>query len=457
MQYDITVIGGGPGGYVAAIKAAQYGKRVCLIEREHLGGVCLNVGCIPTKTLIQTAHVLQTVRDAEKFAVDGVEADRVRPDMTKLQARRRSVVRRLTGGVGALLKKNGVTVVMGTAAFQDRNTVLVDGKPITSETFIVATGSRSFTPRAIAVAEGAGVMTSTEALELDKLPQRLGIIGGGVIGIEFAYLYSALGAQVVVVEAMEQILPMLDETLAALARKRLEGQGVTFHTGASVSEIAAGRITYREKGTVHQETVDAVLMAVGRVPNTDGLGLEKLGVKLERGALVTDDYLRTNVPNIYAIGDVNAHSMLAHTASREAVAAVEHICTGRAEPVRYDAIPSCIYMQPELAAVGLTEKQAREKGLDIQVGLFPLISNGKAMVEDETDGAVKVITDRRTGEIYGVHIMAPHATDMIAELVAAIQLEATADVMTHIIHPHPTISESIPEAFGAALGKAVHL
>lgn len=457
MQYDITVIGGGPGGYVAAIKAAQYGKRVCLIEREYLGGVCLNVGCIPTKTLIQTAHVLQTVQTAARFAVEGVEADRVHVDMSKLQDRRRSIVRRLTGGVGSLLKKNGVTVMMGTARFQDRNTVLVNGTPITSETFIIATGSRSSTPKAITAAQEASVMTSTEALELEQVPQRLGIIGGGVIGIEFAYLYSALGAKVVVVEAMEQILPMLDETLAQLARKRLEKQGVTFHTGALVSEIAAGHITYRENGTVRQEMVDAVLMAVGRVPNTDGLGLETLDMKLERGAIVTDGQLRTNVPNIYAIGDVNAHSMLAHTASREALAAVEHICTGCAEPICYDAIPSCIYMQPELAAVGLTEKQAREKGLDIQVGLFPLLSNGKAMVEDETDGAVKVITDQRTGEIYGVHIMAPHATDMIAELVAAIQLEATAEVMTHIVHSHPTISESIPEAFGAALGKAVHL
>ena len=457
MEYDVTVIGGGPGGYVAAIKAAQYGKHVCLIEQEQLGGVCLNVGCIPTKTLIQSAHVLQTVQRATEFALEGIEPNQVQVNMAKLQARRRSIIRRLTGGVGSLLKKNGVTVVKGTAVFQDANTVVVNGTRITSDHFILATGSHSFTPRTISIAADAAVLTSTEALELEAIPKRLGIIGGGVIGIEFAYLYSALGSQVFVFEAMDQILPMLDETLSDLARKRLEQQGVAFHTGAYVSAIADGRITYQENGSVHQEAADLVLMAVGRVPNSDGLGLETLGVKLERGAVVTDEQLRTHVPNIYAIGDVNAHSMLAHTASREALAAVEHICTGHSEPIQYHIIPSCIYMQPELAAVGLTEKDARAKGLDIQIGLFPLISNGKAMVEGETEGAVKVITDRRTGEIYGVHIMAPHATDLIGELVTAMQLEATSEVMTHIVHPHPTISESISEAFGAALGKAVHL
>ena len=456
MQYDVTVIGGGPGGYVAAIKAAQYGKRVCLIEREYLGGVCLNVGCIPTKTLLQTVEVLHTAQKAAQFAVTGIDPACLGVDLKRLQARKEQVVGQLTGGVGALLKKNKVTVRRGTVVFADKNTVTVDGAAVTSDCFILATGSRPFTPASIAVAPDAEVLTSTQALCLTQVPARLGVVGGGVVGIEFAYLYRALGAEVHVFEAMEQILPMIDGTIAALARREMERQGIVFHTGVKVTGVTRDGISYQEAGAERRYAAGSVLMAVGRAPNTGGLGLEKLGVRLERGAVVTDEFLRTNVPNLYAIGDVNAHLMLAHTASREAQTAVDHICTGKAEPVRYDAIPSCVYIHPELAAVGLTEQQARERGLDVAVGSFPLSANGKALVEGETTGLIKIIADRRTGELYGAHIMGPRATDLIGELAAALYLEATAESMTCMVHPHPTLSEIIPEAALSALGKGLH-
>ncbi len=454
-EYEITVIGGGPGGYVAAIKAAKEGKKTCIIERAHFGGVCLNEGCIPTKTLIKTANVFQEIKDAAEFAIEGLDATKVRVSMAALQKRKAKVVSRLVGGVKALLKGNKVTAIEGSASFVDAHTVKVGDRTVTSETFIIATGSQALMPSFIKQEGANTILTSREALDLDSLPGSIAIIGGGVIGIEFAYLFNKLGCAVTVLELMDHILPMVDEEVSGMARKRLEKDGVTIHTGAKVHTVRDNAVLYELNGAQATVKADMVLMAVGRVPDAKGLNAEALGLAFDRAAIVTDDHLRTNVPHIYAIGDVNAKVMLAHTASHEGIVAVENIC-GRDMTMHYDAIPSCIYLEPEIAAIGLTEKQAREKHADVRIGKFPMPANGKSLVEGDTDGMMKVVVDGELGEILGVHLYGKHVTDMIAELSVAMSLEATAEDIIHAIHPHPTVSEAIPEAFMAAYGKAIH-
>jgi len=454
-EYEITVIGGGPGGYVAAIKAAKEGKKVCLIECANVGGVCLNEGCIPTKTLIKTANLYESILHADDFAIEGVEPEKISVSMKKLQSRRQAVVNQLVGGVKGLLRGNKVTVVEGRASFADAHTVTAGEKKITSEYFIIATGSDTFLPPFIAQEGKNDVITSREALLLEELPKSVAIIGGGVIGIEFAYLLGTLGSKVTVLELMDNILPMVDEEVSAMARKRMEQRGIVFHTGAKVTKIKDNSVLFETKGGERSIAADKVLMAVGRVPSTEGLGAKEIGVNFEKNAIVTDEFMRTNVKNIYAIGDVNGKVMLAHTASHEGVAAVAHIC-GKPACVHYDRIPSCIYLEPEIAAIGLTEKQAREKCPDVKVGKFPMVANGKSLVEGDTDGIVKVVLDGATGEILGVHLYGKHVTEMAAEISAAMTLEATADEIIDTVHPHPTVSESIPEAFMAAYGKAIH-
>ena len=454
MDYDITVIGAGPGGYVAAIAAAQWKKRVCVIERAAEGGVCLNEGCIPTKTLIRTIKLADEVKKADQFGISGVGASGIAIDMEKLQARKKAVVSQLVGGVKGLLKGNGVTVIYGTAAFKDKNTVIVDGKEITSEHFIIATGSKALMPDFIAIEGKNNIITSREALETVKVPKSIGIIGGGVIGIEFAYIFSKLGAKVRVYELMDQILPMVDGEIAALASKRMEKNGVVFYTGAKVQAIKNNTVCFSHGGKQIEEAADCVLMAVGRVPDAEGLNAEGIGLKLEKGAIKTDASMKTNIAGVYAIGDVNGRFMLAHTASHEGLTAVNNIC-GKKETMDYERIPSCIYIDPEIACIGMTEEQARSKR-EIKVGRFPLAGNGKALVEGETEGMVKVIVDAAIDEILGVHIYGIHATDMIGGISSAMTAEATAEEIINAVYPHPTVSESIPEAFMAAYGKAIH-
>ena len=454
MDYDITVIGAGPGGYVAAIAAAQRKKRVCLIEKAKEGGVCLNEGCIPTKTLIKTIKLADEIKRATEFGINGVDPQKIAVDMEKLQARKKAVVSKLTGGVKSLLKANGVETVHGSAAFKDKNTIVVDGREITSDYFIIATGADALMPDYITIDETKSVITSREALDLVEIPKKLGIIGGGVIGVEFAYIFSKLGADVFVLELMDQILPMVDEEISSMARKRLESNGIRFITGAKVEEIRDSTICYTYEGVQHEESADMILMAVGRYPNTKGLNAEAIGLDILDGAIVTDDLLRTNIGNIYAIGDVNGKSMLAHTASFEGIAAVNNIC-GQGSPVEYSRVPACIYIDPEIACIGKTEAQARETN-DVRVGRFPLAGSGKALVEGETEGIVKVILDARTDEILGAFIYGLHATDMIGEISSAMTAEATAEEIISAMHPHPTVSECIPEAFRSAYGKAIH-
>ncbi len=454
-DFEVTVIGGGPGGYVAAIKAAQAGKKTCIVESRYYGGTCLNVGCIPTKTLIKTANVLDEIREAEKYCVEGLDTSDMRVSMPRLQMRKKAVVGQLVGGVKGLLRANKVTAVDAKASFVDPHTIQAGEKKITSEYFIIATGSSVFMPPFIALEGKTNVITSTEALDLDHVPASMAIIGGGVIGVEFAYLMAKLGCKVTVLELLDHILPMVDNEVSAMAQKRMEKEGIKFCLGAKVKKVRDSSVFYELGGSEQSVTAEAVLMAVGRVPNTEGLNADKAGVEFDRRAIRTDDHLRTNVGHIYAVGDVNGKVMLAHTASHEGIVAVKNICGGSAA-MNYDRIPSCIYLEPEIACIGLTESQARERYKQIRIGKFPMAANGKSLVEGDTDGIVKVILDDKLGEILGVHMYGKHVTDMVAELSVAMSAELTAEEMIEAIHPHPTVSESVPEAFMAAVGKAIH-
>ncbi len=453
-DYDVIVIGGGPGGYVTAIKAAQLGKKTLIIEKEHFGGVCLNEGCIPTKTLLRSAEALKEVKESAKFGVIDADVKNAKLDMKKVQNRKNKVVKQLVGGVEGLLKGNKVTIVNGNGSFVDKNTVEANGKKYTAENIIISTGSNvKMLP--INVSDKANVLTSKEALNLDYVLEDMVIIGGGVIGIEFAYFLNSIGTKVTVVEFLDRILPMVDTEITDQVTKLLTKSGIKIYTSAKVYEIKDNSVLFEKDGKTVEIPTSSVLMAVGRQANTEGLNLEAVGIKTVRGTIETNLKLQTNVPNIYAIGDVNGKAMLAHTASMEGIIAIENIC-GHNKEMDYSKIPSAIYIQPEIASVGLTEEQARAQYKNVKVGKFPMLANGKAKVAGEEDGMIKVITDGNLGEILGVHMFCIHATDMIAEATVAMNLEATAQEVINSIHPHPTVSESIHEAFHAAVDKAIH-
>lgn len=454
-DYDVVVVGAGPGGYVAAIAAAKEGKKTCVVERARFGGVCLNEGCIPTKTLIKSVNVLHEIKNADEFGITGIDPAAVSISMDKVQKRKKRVVQKLVGGVKALLRGNKVAIEEGAASFVDAHTIAVGDKKITSEHFIIATGSAAAMPSFIKREGVNTILTSKEALELDAVPTSVVVIGGGVVGVEFAYLFNKLGGKVTVLELMDAILPMVDEDVSNMAKKRLEKDGVVFHMGARVHTIQNNTVLFEKNGKQESVAAECVLMAVGRTPNAEGLNAEAIGVAFECGAIKTDGDLKTSVPNIFAVGDVNGKIMLAHTASHEALAAVNVICGNRAH-IDYAKIPSCIYLEPEVACIGLTEKQAKEQRAVVKTGKFPLAANGKSLVEGDTDGMIKVVVDGETEEILGAHLYGKHATDMIAELAAAMTLEATPQEIIQTVHPHPTVSEAVPEAFMAIFGKAVH-
>lgn len=456
-DYEVIVIGAGPGGYETAIKASQSGKKTAIVEEKHYGGVCLNEGCIPTKTLVRTANLYTEMKESEKFAIFGVDSSAIKVDMKKLQERKNGVVSTLVNGVQGLMRGNRVDMINGHATFHDNHTILVDGKTYTSQYFIIATGSNTFMPPFIPLEGDTNVITSREALNIDKVPESIAIIGGGVIGIEFAHVFSHLGSKVTVLELMDHILPMVDEEVSDMAKKRMAKNGVVFCNGAKVQKVKDKSVIYEYNGEEKSVEAEVVLMAVGRVANTDGLNAEGIGIEFEKKAIKTDGHMHTNIPNIYAIGDVNGKVMLAHTASHEGFVAVADICGEGGHEMDYSRIPSCIYLDPEIACIGLTEKQAKEKGYEIQVGKFPMMANGKSLVEGDTDGIVKVILDKELGEILGVHLYGKHVTDMIGEISVAMHLEATAEEVIGAIHPHPTVSEAIPEAFMAAFyGRAIN-
>jgi dihydrolipoamide dehydrogenase len=453
-DYDIVVIGGGPGGYVTAIYGAQQGKKVCLIEKDTLGGVCLNRGCIPTKTLIKSVNVLDTVRESIKYGVLGIEKNNCFLDLKRVQNRKKEIVRRLTSGVSYLLRANGVDVIKKEATFKNEHTVDVNGGYLTAENIIIATGS-SPAELSVQIEGDVPLVNSDAVLELEEVPERMVIIGGGVIGVEFAYILGKLGSQVTVIEALDEILPTVDGEIARKARKVLENIPVNVVPGAQVTKFVKNEVFYEKDGQLKSIKADKILVSIGRRPNVDGLNLKSLDLDFSKTGIEVNDFLRTNVENIYAIGDVNSKYMLAHVASMEGIVAINNIC-GRKMKIDYQKVPQCIYLHPEIASVGLTEKEALERGLDIKIGRFNYSANGKAIIEGDEEGIAKVIVDQRVGEILGVHIFGSNATDMIGEAVLAMTLESTAEEVVFAIHPHPTISEVIPEAFHAVFQKAIH-
>lgn len=454
-DFDIIMIGGGPGGYVAAIRAAQLGKSVCLIEKKSsLGGVCLNEGCIPTKTIIKSVRMLKSVLESEDFGVRGIVRENCYLDLEAVQKRKAQVVSRLTGGVAFLLQQNKVEVVRATAIFESAHAVNVDGRKISAENIIIATGSLPVLPPIPQEGE-VPLILSEDALELREVPGATVIIGGGVIGLEFAYIFSQLGSKVTIVETMDEILPSIDPELTQRVRAKLKKLGVEVYTKAKVARLVGREVWVTQQERQLLLRADKVLMATGRRPNIDDLNLAAAGVLSGREGIPVNPKMQTNIPNVYAIGDVTGKYMLAHVASMEGMVAVENI-SGMNREMDYARIPQGIYLDPEIATVGLSEEEAKALGYEVKIGRFNFAANGKAVLEGEEDGFIKIIIDKRLEEILGVHIMGAHATDMISELTLAMTLEGTAQEVVQTIHPHPTIAEVIPEAFHAVLHRAIH-
>ena len=459
---DLIVIGGGPGGYVAAIRAAQLGMTVTLIESQHLGGICLNWGCIPTKALLRSSEIHHLLHNLDQF---GFTAKDISFDIKKVIARSRSVASQLSKGVQHLLKKNKVTVIDGYGKLAGQGKVIVekDGKKIdelSAKNIIIATGARARVLPGLEP-DGKQVWTYKEAMVPEKMPKSLLVVGSGAIGIEFASFYRFMGAEVTVVEVLDRILPVEDEEISSFAHKAFEKQGMKILTGAKVTKLdksAKGVKATIETPKGKQEiTVENVIMAVGIVGNTENIGLEKTKVKVDRGHIVTNEWLATDEPGVYAIGDVTGPPWLAHKASHEGVICVEKIAGVKdVHPLKKLNIPGCTYCTPQVASVGLTEKAAREKGYKVKVGRFPFIGNGKAIAMGEPEGLVKTIFDEKTGELLGAHMVGAEVTEMIQGFGIAKTLETTEVELMHTIFPHPTLSEMMHESVLSAFGKAIH-
>ena len=462
---DLIVIGAGPGGYVAAIRAAQLGAKVACVEKEYLGGTCLNWGCIPSKAMIASVERLQSVKHAGNLGVE--VGGEVTMDFKKMMARKDKIVQAQRGGIGMLFKKNAIRHVEGFASFIDANTIEVtkDGKKevIRAKHFILAMGS-SVIHLNIPGLKGDvkdNVWTSDEAVNAPFVPKSMPILGGGAVGTEFAYVFNGLGSDVTVIEMMPAVIPMMDADLGTELGKLLGKQGIKVKTGATLEKCE--KVKGGWKCTVKQGTqtevieVEVVLLGVGRKANTDGMNLEKIGVKLHRrGVEVVDDTLKTHCPNVYAIGDVTGRIQLAHVASMEGIYAATNAVKGAERAMDYKVVPNCVYTIPEVASVGLTQSEAESKGYDVGIGKANFRIFGKAMAIDEKDGFIKVVIEKKYGEILGVHMIGPHVTDMIAAAAAAIKLEATIDCMTDTIHAHPTLAEAMLEAYEDAAGHAIH-
>ncbi len=462
-SFDVIIIGGGPGGYVTAIRGAQLGLKVCVVEKKHLGGICLNWGCIPTKALLRTAEIYHNMNHAEDY---GLTAKGVGFDLEKIIERSRGVSGQLSGGVAYLLKKNKVTVVDGEAKLAGPGKVDVtkDGKKLPSlsaKHVIVASGAR---PRALPGLEPDGklVWTYFEALVPDIMPKKLLVIGSGAIGIEFASFFNTLGADVTVVEILPQILPVEDTEIAAIARKQLEKLGMTILTGAKVAKLdkANNAVTATiedEKGKTSEITADRVISAVGVVGNIEDLGLETTKAKTDRGCIVIDEFASTHEPGLYAIGDVAGPPMLAHKAEHEGVICIEKIAGLSPHPIDKGQIPGCTYCHPQIASVGLTEAKAKEAGHELKVGRFPFMANGKAIALGEPEGMIKTVFDAKSGQLLGAHMVGAEVTELIQGFVVAMGLETTEEELMHTIFPHPTLSEMMHESVLDAFGRPIHI
>jgi dihydrolipoamide dehydrogenase len=469
-SFDIIIIGSGPGGYVTAIRAAQLGFKVAVVEKSHLGGICLNWGCIPTKALLRSAEIYHYMQHAKDY---GLSAEKIAYDPKAVVARSRGVSKRLNEGVGFLMKKNKISVIWGQATIDAPGKVTVSASK--AEPIKGALGPGSYTAKHIIVATGARprvlpglepdkklVWTYFEAMIPEAIPKSLLVVGSGAIGVEFASFYRTLGAEVTIVEVLPQILPVEDAEIATLARKSFEKQGIKVLTGTKVSKLdkKANSVVATledDKGTKQTLEVERVISAVGVVGNCENLGLEKLGVKIDRGCVVIDGFGRTNVPGIYAIGDVAGPPMLAHKAEHEGVICVEAIKGLHPHAMDKTMIPGCTYCHPQIASVGLTEARAKEGGREIRVGRFPFMGNGKAIALGEDQGLVKVIFDKKTGQLLGAHMIGAEVTELIQGYVVAMNLETTEAELMHTVFPHPTLSEMMKEAALDAYGQALNM
>jgi dihydrolipoamide dehydrogenase len=461
-QVDFLVIGGGPGGYTAAIRASQLGLSSAVVERDRLGGICLNWGCIPTKALIKNAEMVHAFRKSAEF---GISYDNLKIDFAKIIKRSRGVADRISKGVEYLMKKNSIPVIPGEAKLAGKGAVEVKGPDGTLSTIrakhiVLATGAR---PRPLPGTpfDRVRIITSSEAMNLPAQPKSMIIIGAGAIGVEFAYFYNAIGTKVTLVEMLPGILPVEDRELTKLLELSLKKSGIEILTGTSVSGVSASAdgVTVKVNGADGERTLngDVALVAVGVQGNIEGIGLESAGVALEKGFIKVDDRYRTNVEGVYAIGDVAGPPWLAHVAAAEGVACAEYAAGKEREPIDYDTIPGCTYCQPQIASVGMTEEKAREGGRELKIGKFPFRPLGKALAIGETEGMVKLIFDAKYGELLGAHILGSEATELIAELTVAKSLETTGEKLFRTIHAHPTLSEAIMEAAAAAYGEAINI
>jgi len=461
--FDMIVIGSGPGGYVAAIRASQLGMKTAIVERENLGGICLNWGCIPTKALLRSSEINHLLHSADQF---GFTVGKVAFDLEKIVKRSRDVAGQLSGGIKHLMKKNKITVFDATAKLAGKGKVALekDGKAlpeITGKNIILATGARARTMPHLEP-DGKLIWTYREAMTPPEMPKSLLVVGSGAIGIEFASFYRNMGAEVTVVEVMERVLPVEDEEISKFAHKQFEKQGMKILTSTTVKELKKGKnnvtVVLESKGNTSEVTVDRVILAIGIVGNTENLGLEKTKVKVEKTHVVIDKWCATGEPGVYAIGDLTGAPWLAHKASHEAVICVEKIAGVKdVHPLNTRNIPGCTYCMPQVASVGLTEKAAKDAGYKIKVGRFPFIGNGKAIAMGEPEGLVKTIFDEKTGELLGAHMVGAEVTEMIQGYAVAKTMEGTEADLMHTIFPHPTISETMHEAVLDAFGKVIHM
>jgi dihydrolipoamide dehydrogenase len=462
MNYDIIVIGSGPGGYVAAIRAAQLGFKTAVVERENLGGICLNWGCIPTKALIKSAHVYDEIKHAEEFGLNKIDTTF---DFTNIVKRSRGVADKMNKGVGFLMKKNKIDVINGNAKVKPGKKIEVtdkDGKKTeySASHIIIATGARSRVLPNLPQ-DGKKIIGYREALTLPTMPKSMIVVGSGAIGIEFAYFYATMGAKVTVVEFLPNIVPVEDEEVSKHVEKSIKKHGIEVMVNSSVERVetkgdGVKAFVKTANGEVTLEA-DIILSAVGITANIENIGLEEVGISTDKGRIIVDSFYKTNIPGFYAIGDVIPGPALAHVASAEGILCVEKIKGMNVEPIDYGNIPGCTYCSPEIASVGMTEKKAKEAGYDIKVGKFPFVASGKATANGDTDGFIKVIYDSKYGELLGCHMVGNGVTDMIAEAVAVRRLEATSHEILTTIHPHPTISEAFKGATEAAYGEAIDL
>ncbi len=461
-NFDVIVIGGGPGGYVAAIRAAQLGLKTAVVEANHLGGICLNWGCIPTKALLRSSEIYHLMHRLDEF---GLSAKEIKFDIKKVVERSRGVASQLSGGIKHLLKKNKVTVFDGWGKLQGAGKVAVEKDGKTTDTLsgkhiILATGARARELPGLE-ADGKQVWTYKHAMTPEKMPKSIVVVGSGAIGIEFASFYNSMGADVTVVEVMDRIVPVEDEEISAMAKKAFEKQGMKIMTGAKVAKLDKSKsnvkVTVETPKGNKELTVDVVISAVGIVANTENIGLEKTKIKLDRGHIVTNEWLETDEKGVYAIGDVTGAPWLAHKASHEGVICVEKIAGVKdVHPLNKSNIPGCTYCHPQIASVGLTEAKAKEQGYKVKVGRFPFIGNGKAIALGEPEGMIKTIFDEKTGEMLGAHMIGAEVTEMIQGYGIAKTLETTEAELMHTVFPHPTLSEMMHESVLDAYGKAIH-